>query len=210
MASVYAQSATNLGGSCSEFEQTVYINATGWNDPDPKKRGGAFQAGKGLGDGVCSALSAMYLGSRADWSVFKNAIVSPGGLAHIRGLQNLNIHAGNIGSFNFDNISQVYQDVMRLFGVSFSGQQRTAQNSEAAEGAIGMVRQDGLYYFSFWGPFGGHTVALAKKGDAYKAFDPNFGDATLPDAAAFSRFVSWWIPSYYPGINRWFVQRYFS
>ena len=59
-----------------------YVRAAGWKASDPKDPGGALQNGKG----VCSALSAMYLGSRGDWSVFKNIISSSGGLAQVRGL----------------------------------------------------------------------------------------------------------------------------
>lgn len=163
--------------------------------------------GKGLGEGCCSALSAMYVGSRADWSVFKNIIQTPGGKAHVRGLQNLNITSGKLGSFNFKNLFEVYRNVMSLFGARFSGHQRFGETGDADAGLIGFARVDGLFYFTFWGEWGGHTIAAAKQGDTFKLFDPNCGEATIPGASNFARFVTWWLKGYYGEINRWAIQR---
>lgn len=108
MASIFCQSAINVGGSGKEFEQTVYINATGWGAENPADRRGGLQSGKGLRGGVCMGLSIMYIAARADWSVFKNAIVTPGGLAHVRGLMNFHNESDRVGSINFGNLRKVY------------------------------------------------------------------------------------------------------
>lgn len=96
---------------------------------------------------------------------------------------------------------------MRIFGVQYTNKYQ--EGTSAAEGgATAMAAHDGLYMLSFWGGFGGHTVALSRKGAAATAFDPNFGEAAIPAGSSFNRFVNWWIPSYYPGITKWMCMRY--
>ena len=89
MASAFVDDAVRLGGGGHAFGQKDYISANKWDAARPEDCGGALQGGRGLKGGVCLVLSALYLASKGDWSVFRNAMVSPGGLAHVRGLMNI-------------------------------------------------------------------------------------------------------------------------
>jgi hypothetical protein len=211
MASVYNQAAVNCGGSCEEFDQTIYINATGWGNPNIKSRGGALVTGEGLKGGVCMALSSVYLSKKGNFVDFKTYLASPGGLAWIRGMMNLFSEGCRVGGVkSYAHMYTLFPDMLKTLGVSYTGQQRTAENPLVAEGVNGFTSSlDGLYFINFWGTSNGHAVAAIKTGESYRFFDPNFGNATLGDKAGFNRFVTWLFPTYYPDLNHhWIVQRF--
>jgi hypothetical protein len=211
MPGVYHQSAVNIGGSCDDFEQTVYINATGWGSPNVSQRRGARTAGEGLKSGVCMALSATYLSKRGDFAAFKERLATPDGMAWIRGMMNLSHEGDRTGAFKSNaHRFSVYPDMLKTLGITYTGQQRTAENSLVAEGVNGFTAtDDGLYYINAWGGGEGHCLAAIKSGSAYKFFDPNFGNASLPDRLAFNTFVTWVFASFYSTLNAvWLVQRF--
>jgi hypothetical protein len=211
MPSSFSASAVGLGGSCNEFTQKDYISFNQWDAPDPKDRQGAIQEGLGLKGGVCFGLSVVYLASHGDWSVFRNTIASPGGLAHVRGLMNFQKVGTSTKQISYQDESgrEFVRECMNTLGVQYSGQQRFADNGDLTGGVLGMTVEEGRFLIGFkWG-LGSHATAATKSGNQYKAFDPNFGAADLPDGSAFSAFVTGWLRPNYPGIQRWFVQRYF-
>jgi YopT-type cysteine protease-like protein len=212
MPSVYHQSATNIGGSCQEFDQSIYIHHTGWGAANPAHRKGAVTSGEGLRGGVCMGLSALWLACRGDWSVFKNTYATSGGMAIVRGFMNLHKETARIGTAGtVEKDSQFYQLLLQAIGVKYTGAQRHAMNALVDQGVTGFVPSgDGLYLLDFWGANSGHAIGFKKTGDSYTVFDPNYGAAALPDAATFRQFVPWLFSSYYPDLNAgWIVQRYF-
>jgi hypothetical protein len=205
----FRSSATALGGACSDFKQKDYISANKWDAPNPMDRQGAIQKGSGLKCGVCLGLSAIYLASHGDWSVFLNTISSPGGLAHVRGfmnLQSVGVDAKKI-SYQDESGPEFVRECLRTLGVQYSGQQRIGQNTDVTGGLLGMAVQDGRFLIGFKWSLGSHATAAILNGGRYKAFDPELGAADLPDGTAFASFVQGWL-GYYPGIKWWFVQRY--
>jgi hypothetical protein len=202
MSNVYTLSAVNCGGTGTEFEQTVYINAAGWGAADPKQRRGAMVAGTGHRGGVCMGLSFVYLASRGSWSVFKNTIASPGGLAFVRGVMNLSKEADRVGGYqNNDHRAQMMLEMGRTLGLN-PGWSRYRNNSHELGARIlnHVLNTPGFYHFNFWGGGGGHAVGFIG-GSSYTMFDPNYGQATIGDAAQFRRFVEWVFPALYPGMN---------
>lgn len=212
MASLYAQSATNIGGSCEEFVQTDFIAAQGWGDKDPKKRGGALTAGNGFSDGVCLGLSILYVGCRADWSIFKQMIKSPGGLAHIRGMMNFQSvfrEGGNQAMGTIEKDHEIHAMMLRTLGRVASGKKRSAFNALGAEGIASFCSShEGLHLICIGGGGQAHAIAALTQSNSLILFDPNFGAATIPKQHALL-FINWVMSTYYSSLsNYWMVSHY--
>lgn len=192
MASAYHQSAVNLGGSCSDFEQAIYIHHTGWGAVNPSERRGALVSGAGLRGGVCMGLSSLWIACRGDWRVFKNTYATPGGMAIVRGFMNLHSETARVGTAGtVTKDSQLYQLLLQAIGVRYAGAQRSATNNMVSEGVGGFVPgEDGLYLLDFWGA-AGHAIAFKNVSRSFLIFDPNYGAASLPNVNAFRAFVNW-------------------
>ena len=204
MSNVFTQSAVALRGSGTDFEQTVYINAAGWGAADPKQRRGAQTSGTGHKGGVCMGLSLVYLASRGSWSVFKNTLVSPGGLAFVRGVMNLSKEADRVGGYaSDDHRGRMMLEMGKTLGLNPARAvwKRGAQDL-AANIMFSLRRETGLYHFNFWGGGNGHAVAFSAQGDSFAMFDPNYGQAIIGDEGRFEFFLQWVFPNLYPGMDQ--------
>lgn len=203
MANVFTQSAQNVGGSGTDFEQSVYINAAGWGASDPKQRRGAITSGSGHKGGVCMAVSFIYLASRGSWSVFKNTLVTPGGLAFVRGMMNLSKEADRVGGYKSnDHRGNMMLEMGKTLGLKPAGGTWTNGSQILADTIMNsLVNQPGMYHFSFWGGGNAHSVAFMTAGGSFVMFDPNYGQAVVGDEANFRLFVNWAFPTLYPGMN---------
>jgi hypothetical protein len=204
MANVFTQYAEGLHGSGVDFEQTVYINSAGWGAADPKQRRGAQTSGTGHRGGVCMGVSLLYLACRGSWSVFKNTVITPGGLAFVRGVMNLSKEADRVGGYTSDDHrGQMMLEMGKTLGLTPARAvwKRGAQNL-ADNIMFSLRRETGLYHFNFWGGGNGHAVAFLALGGSYVMFDPNYGQAILGDEGYFSHFVQWVFPNLYPGMDQ--------
>lgn len=203
MSNVFTQSAQIVGGTGTDFEQSVYINAAGWGAADPKQRRGAQTSGAGHKGGVCMAVSFIYLASRGSWSVFKNTIVTPGGLAFVRGMMNLSKEADRVGGYTSDNHrGNMMMEMGKTLGLKpASGFWTNGAHVLSDTIMNALVSQPGMYHFSFWGGGGGHSVAFNTPGNSFVMFDPNYGQAIIGDQGNFQHFLNWAFPTLYPGMN---------
>lgn len=196
MASLFHQSAVNIGGSCQDFVQSQYIT----QKMPPHLKGG-----------VCLGLSAMYMASNADWSIFKNIIATPGGMAHVRGFMNLQSEGLRVGSIA--QVSEYNKEVLKLFKVRFTGEE-TSGATRNVNAMMGACQYVGLYRIGYYGPPGGHAIALHRATGANgrsvnKVFDPNYGEATIPTTMQLERFMGWFFNALYGALNAdWYIQRY--
>lgn len=171
-----SQLAGQLGGSGNDFKQADYIDK--W-----------IAEGKmsdSLRGGVCQGLSAMYIASRADWSVFKNIVQTPGGVAHVRGFMNLQRHGIDIGSLKGrDGVTKYFTELVAIFGLKATGSYVRGKSVNAQRMALYNANKEGYVYVNFYASSGGHSIALAQKGGKFMIYDPNFGEGTFTSSSNF-------------------------
>jgi len=209
MLNVFCQSALNIGGSCHEFEQAVYINATGMGAANVKDRKGAQVRGAGHRGGVCMALSMEWMSVKGNWDGFLSKIVSPLGQAEVRGYMNLSKEADNTGGYkSWEHRLVIFTEFLKVLGMNYRGQKWATDNG-AVNGVPAFVKGNpGFYYCAFWWADGGHAIAFENAGDTFKIFDPNYGEVTLP-AASFDVMAQWVLGTvYYSAKTTWAVQQY--
>ena len=192
----FSEAGRKYGAATALWDQSDYISA---------------HMPPALRNGVCQSLVAMWMASRANWSVFTNVVKSPGGKAHVRGFMNLQHEGIRIQSINGrQGVTNYFQFQADIFGIGFTGQEWKDRPVDAYDICTAVKSAPGYYYLNFYSHTGGHSVGFVYRADTEMTFfDPNCGTATFAGGIGLTRFLDAVLRTIYSSFNEeWYVHRY--
>lgn len=191
----FQEIGAKYGASSAPWDQSDYIND---NMPPHLK------------NGVCQSLVAMWMASRADWSVFTNIVKTPGGKAHVRGFMNLQKEGIRVNSLKGrGGVTDYFQLQAEIFGIKYTGNEWKGSPVDAWKISTAVKSAPAYYYLNFYANTGGHSVGFVHLADQMAFFDPNCGVVSFPQGTGLTRFLDEFLQAVYRTYTEnYFVQRY--
>ena len=193
----FEELATKWGAASTQWDQSEYITE---NMPPHLK------------NGVCQSLVAMWMASRADWSVFRNTVKTPGGKAHVRGFMNLQKEGIRVDSLKGrQGVTDYFQLQAEIFGIKYAGDETKGKPVDAWKICTAVKTAPGYYYLNFYADTGGHSVGFIHGHTTMSFFDPNCGVASFAGGTGLTRFLDEFLQAVYSTYKQdFFVQRYLT
>src|SRR5471030_942525 len=213
------------GGEYHHYDQMKYIKRNGWDHPDYSHRHGASTTNTfnlvektmkyGLGEGVCLGLSAAYLIAGNNWRKFRDFIRSQEGKAYVRGIMNLQIEMSRTKRVADNQVNMAFIEFVRIYKVHFIKETRIPNpnlSKHIGDDILKNVFPQLGYKIRFFGPWGGHAVAMRIESGRIRFFDPNIGEVSYPywqrSSPGMSYFLEHLLNEYYAPVQFMHIERY--